>query len=110
VSAILDHIGVPTPRRLTISRDGGPKISDEVKALVEANIGLKLEWPQEPPEFKLREDKDAIIIDGQVMEKPFVEKPVSGEDHNVWIYFRGGGGRRLFRKVGLIYRAHHTNN
>lgn len=54
------------------------------------------------PEVNLREDGNAIIIDGKVMEKPFVEKPVSGEDHNVYIYFRGGGGRRLFRKVGDI--------
>jgi len=48
----------------------------------------------------MREDNNAIVIDGAVMEKPFVEKPVSGEDHNVYIYFREGvGGRRLFRKV-----------
>ncbi|THV08568.1 hypothetical protein K435DRAFT_740770 [Dendrothele bispora CBS 962.96] len=100
VAAVLDHLKVPTPSRLEVSRDGGPKIDDELRNLMKARLGIELGDYQVTPEVQLREDGDAIIIDGKVMEKPFVEKPVSGEDHNVYIYFRGGGGRRLFRKVG----------
>ncbi|KAG8865267.1 hypothetical protein FRB96_000157 [Tulasnella sp. 330] len=100
VLAILDHLGVQSPHRVEVSRDGGPKISEELRKLVEDNIGLKMEWSSDPPDYKVREDGDAIIVNGRVIEKPFVEKPVSGEDHNINIYHRGGGGRRLFRKIG----------
>ncbi|KAG7096971.1 hypothetical protein E1B28_004368 [Marasmius oreades] len=100
VGTILDYLHVPTPRRLVASRDGGPKIDDELRALMKQRLGVELGGYQVTPEISLRADGNAIIIDGDVLEKPFVEKPVSGEDHNVYIYFRGGGGRRLFRKVG----------
>ncbi|KAH7914237.1 histidine phosphatase superfamily-domain-containing protein [Hygrophoropsis aurantiaca] len=100
VGAILDYLPVPTPKRLEVSRDGGPQVDHELKEAMKQKLGIELGGFRVTPEVSLREDGDAIIIDGQVLEKPFVEKPVSGEDHNVYIYFRGGGGRRLFRKVG----------
>ncbi|OBZ70407.1 Inositol hexakisphosphate and diphosphoinositol-pentakisphosphate kinase [Grifola frondosa] len=100
VGAVLDHLNVPTPRRLEISRDGGPKVDQELCEIMQKKIGIVLGGFRVTPEVTMTEDGNSIIIDGQVMEKPFVEKPVSGEDHNVYIYFRGGGGRRLFRKVG----------
>ena len=102
VGRVLDHLGVPTPPRYEVSRDGGPKVDKELKEYIKKRVGVNLGgFQQVTPEVSLREDGDAIIIDGQVLEKPFVEKPVSGEDHNVYIYYRGGGGRRLFRKVSL---------
>ncbi|EMD40875.1 hypothetical protein CERSUDRAFT_80527 [Gelatoporia subvermispora B] len=100
VGAVLDHLKVPTPRRLEVSRDGGPKVDNELRDFMKKRIGITLGGFQVTPEVTMSEDYNAIIIDGQVMQKPFVEKPVSGEDHNVYIYFRDGGGRRLFRKVG----------
>ncbi|KAH9918190.1 histidine phosphatase superfamily-domain-containing protein [Epithele typhae] len=100
VGAVLDHLKVPTPNRLEVSRDGGPKVDDELRDLMKQKIGISLGGFQVTPEVSMSPDNNAIIIDGHIMEKPFVEKPVSGEDHNVYIYFREGGGRRLFRKVG----------
>ncbi|KAH6914927.1 cortical actin cytoskeleton protein asp1, partial [Coprinopsis sp. MPI-PUGE-AT-0042] len=99
VGTVLDHVNVPTPKRIEASRDGGPKLDAELVGFMKKK-GITLGGFAVSPEVSLREDGNAIIIDGKVMEKPFVEKPVSGEDHNVYIYFRGGGGRRLFRKVG----------
>ncbi|KAJ3488715.1 hypothetical protein NLI96_g2649 [Meripilus lineatus] len=100
VGAVLDHLGVPTPKRLEVSRDGGPKVEDELREIMRKKIGIELGGFQVTPEVYLSEDGNTLHIDGQSMEKPFVEKPVSGEDHNVYIYFPGGSGRRLFRKVG----------
>ena len=102
VGAILDHLGIPTPTRIEVSRDGGPKVDPELVELVKKKLNVVLGGFLVTPEVSLREDGNAIIVDGKVMEKPFVEKPVSGEDHNVYIYFQGGGGRRLFRKVSHI--------
>ncbi|PPQ73553.1 hypothetical protein CVT26_010363 [Gymnopilus dilepis] len=100
VGAVLDHLGVPTPFRVEVSRDGGPKLDPELVEIMKNKLNITLGGFRVTPEVTLREDGNAIIVDGLTIEKPFVEKPVSGEDHNVYIYFRGGGGRRLFRKVG----------
>ncbi|KAI7960958.1 hypothetical protein MJO28_001447 [Puccinia striiformis f. sp. tritici] len=100
VLAVLDKIGVPTPKRCELNRDGGPKVDKEVASEMERRFGLKLNTPRSPPKSFQVQNDTALLIDGVRMEKPFVEKPVSGEDHNINIYFGGGnGGRKLFRKI-----------
>ncbi|KAJ5162835.1 Histidine phosphatase superfamily clade-2 [Penicillium coprophilum] len=93
---ILDHMGVPTPKRLEVNRDGGPVLE---------SVELAQHIYRLTGNVSMSEDGEALIVDGKLFKKPFVEKPVNGEDHNIHIYFPndqqyGGGGRRLFRKVG----------
>lgn len=110
---ILDCMNVPTPKRLEVNRDGGPTL--ELTSLADHVFrlsGVKLEGNQDgtgigvpaTKEVSLIEDNDTLLVDGVTLRKPFVEKPISGEDHNIYIYFpkshEGGGGRRLFRKIG----------
>ncbi|KAG0255353.1 hypothetical protein BG011_005186 [Mortierella polycephala] len=100
VLEILDQIGVPTPRRLTVDRDGGPRLEPRVQQKLKLR-GVTIMEGRPEPEFKIL-DQDTIQIGDQIMTKPFVEKPVSGEDHNIHIYYHssaGGGARRLFRKI-----------
>ncbi|KAF9390656.1 hypothetical protein BGX21_011426 [Mortierella sp. AD011] len=100
VLEILDQIGVPTPKRLTMSRDGGPQLDSRVREKLKLR-GVNIVESRPVPEFKII-DQDTIQIGDQTITKPFVEKPVSGEDHNIHIYYHsssGGGVRRLFRKV-----------
>ncbi|XP_035246651.1 inositol hexakisphosphate and diphosphoinositol-pentakisphosphate kinase 2 isoform X1 [Anguilla anguilla] len=59
--------------------------------------------PARPEECNLVEGEDHVEVNGEAFQKPFVEKPVSAEDHNVYIYYptsAGGGSQRLFRKIG----------
>ncbi|XP_043833243.1 inositol hexakisphosphate and diphosphoinositol-pentakisphosphate kinase 2 isoform X4 [Dromiciops gliroides] len=59
--------------------------------------------PNNPQECNLIEGEDHVEVNGEVFQKPFVEKPLSAEDHNVYIYYptsAGGGSQRLFRKIG----------
>ncbi|EGW31918.1 uncharacterized protein SPAPADRAFT_50530 [Spathaspora passalidarum NRRL Y-27907] len=106
VLAILEHANVPTPKRLEISRDGGPHLDNllltKMKAIGISDDFLEKLTNQAEPDWEMV-DEDTLRVGDQVLEKPFVEKPVDGEDHNVYIYYpksTGGGGRRLFRKIG----------
>lgn len=97
---ILEASKVPSPPRLEISRDGGPKVDHQLRSKL-LDIGVHVE-PESEPEWRMQ-DEDTLQVNGKTMVKPYVEKPVDGEDHNIYIYYHsknGGGGRRLFRKVG----------
>ncbi|KAL3629310.1 Inositol hexakisphosphate and diphosphoinositol-pentakisphosphate kinase vip2 [Castilleja foliolosa] len=49
------------------------------------------------------EEEDFVEVHGSRFWKPFVEKPIHGDDHSIMIYYpssAGGGMKELFRKVG----------
>ena len=102
---ILDHMGVPSPKRMEVNRDGGPTLESPTLAQhVHKLTGVKLEGPEDgtgggaprTQDVSMSADGEFLIIDGRILEKPFVEKPVNGEDHNIHIYFPNdeqyGGG------------------
>ncbi|KAK4693218.1 inositol-hexakisphosphate/diphosphoinositol-pentakisphosphate 1-kinase, partial [Lecanoromycetidae sp. Uapishka_2] len=107
-------MGVPSPKRIEVNRDGGPTLeSAKLAEHFYSFSGVRLLGSEDgtgggmplTQDVKLSEDGDTLLVDGQVLRKPFVEKPTSGEDHNIRIYFpsdheSGGGGRKLFRKIG----------
>lgn len=111
---LLDNIGVPTPQRVEVNRDGGPRLlTPDICKHIKDVSGIVFE-PTEPDlekakaattprKVELLDNGDILSVDGTLIKKPFVEKPTSGEDHNIIIYFptsAGGGARKLFRKIG----------
>ena len=43
-------------------------------------------------ENTLIEHDDHVEVNGVVFNKPFVEKPVSAEDHNIYMYYPTSAG------------------
>ncbi|KAG6036506.1 hypothetical protein E4U41_005637 [Claviceps citrina] len=106
---LLDKIQVRTPKRLEVNRDGGPQVlTPEIVKHIKDISGISIEpvnssTAKRPEKVELLDDGDTLSVDGALLKKPFVEKPTSGEDHNIIIYFAkstGGGARKLFRKIG----------
>ncbi|KAF2153819.1 hypothetical protein K461DRAFT_292528 [Myriangium duriaei CBS 260.36] len=107
--SILDRLNVPTPERVEVNRDGGPRaVSADIAERIFNRVGLRFATVDEVqdagplPQVSMADDNDTIVVNGKRLTKPFVEKPTSGEDHNIYIYYpksQGGGGRRLFRKI-----------
>ena len=100
---VLHQMQIPTPRHFIVSRDGGPRIDEDVRAKYCKHMKLDI-FPNllEQHEDVVQLDHDTIRIGEHIMKKPFLEKPVDGEDHNIYIYYpssSGSGVRRLFRKV-----------
>uniref|UniRef100_A0A0E0N389 Inositol hexakisphosphate and diphosphoinositol-pentakisphosphate kinase n=1 Tax=Oryza rufipogon TaxID=4529 RepID=A0A0E0N389_ORYRU len=63
---------------------------------------VRREYPNQELKYFVEQD-DFIEIHGKRFYKPFVEKPIDGDDHNIMIYYpssAGGGMKELFRKVG----------
>jgi inositol hexakisphosphate/diphosphoinositol-pentakisphosphate kinase len=108
---ILTKLNVPTPERVEVNRDGGPKVqSADIAQRCFEKTGIRFPVMGAQPETDqvanpvvvMLDDGDTISVDGKTLTKPFVEKPTDGEDHNIHIYYpksQGGGGRRLFRKI-----------
>lgn len=86
---------------MVVSRDGGPRVEPALKAKLLSH-GVDIQ-PEKELKFEMIDQDTLRFENGEILKKPFVEKPVDGEDHNVYVYYHssnGGGGRRLFRKVG----------
>ena len=86
---LLEASGIDVPRHVYLSKDGyvstgtGDGNGNKDREVVECD--------------------DHIEVNGVSIHKPFVEKPVDADDHNIAIYYptsAGGGCKKLFRKIG----------
>jgi Diphosphoinositol pentakisphosphate kinase 2 N-terminal domain len=86
---LLEASGIDVPRHVYLSRDG----------YVSTGTGDG----NGAGDTEVQEFDDHVIVNGMQIHKPFVEKPVNAEDHNLAIYYpttAGGGCKKLFRKIG----------
>ena len=79
-----------------------PQLYPEVKNKAD-KLGVHIDRFENLTTSAVMIDNETIQVGEDQLRKPFVEKPVSGEDHNIYIYYdnqSGGGVRKLFRKKG----------
>lgn len=106
VLLLLDTIDVPTPRRLTVSRDDGPTVTADVKERIGRDFGLDLSISLPHEREVCMPTPDSVRVGKKTIHKPFIEKPFHGENHNIYIYYPGGGVRKLFRKASQLASSH----
>ncbi|KAJ1508925.1 hypothetical protein HMI55_000161 [Coelomomyces lativittatus] len=100
VLAILEQLNVLTLPRLIANRCS-TTLDPDVQTILKGFITVNDTLFQTSKQIE-QIDYDTLVIDGKTMVKPFVEKPVDGENHHVYVYFhtnQGGGCRKLFRKI-----------
>lgn len=114
---LLEASGIDVPRHAFMNRDGYVSTTDLLSspststrnlmtndaASIISNHTLDAIMDDGSEECELIEHDDHIEINGVVIHKPFVEKPVDADDHNIAIYYpysAGGGCKKLFRKIG----------
>ena len=82
VYALLKENYIPHPQAIVVERDPATG----------ALVGLG--------EDEFYEGDDYLQIGSRKISKPFVEKLIDAEDHNICLYSPGSGVASLFRKVG----------
>lgn len=97
VAVMLRDAGIPAPASIFVNRDSWG----------ERNGGRRHRWTVNATDSVQGQDwvhffgVDDPALEGCSMRRPFVEKPVSAEDHRVSVYYPGTSGvRNLFRKRG----------
>ncbi|KAM0685659.1 inositol hexakisphosphate and diphosphoinositol-pentakisphosphate kinase, partial [Conglomerata obtusa] len=90
---ILSAIGVTVTEHYFVNRDE-VRVNENLREYLEKrfDINLKLE------KNEIIEHNDYIQINNNILYKPFVEKPVNAENHDIYIYLKDGSVRKLFRK------------
>lgn len=101
---ILEAIDVPTPRRIWLNspKDSPPSIiSQELSEIVSRDFNVDISAGQyyKRPSQGVSLTTAGIRVGREILPRPFIEKPVNADEHNIWIYENNGTVCKLFRKV-----------